>query len=284
LLPGLNASAHSFDDIASLLSKSFRVIAVSPRGQLPSSVPRTGYALRRRVEDITALLDSLGIRDAILGAHSISGDVITELAARFPERVQGLVYLEAAYFRLREMPSLPAGFFRTLDLSKLGARRVLDLQCSAPEGLSESAVYDLASDWESLESEHAHLGKTAEGVDSSGMASAAISANAVPPKYEAIRAPVMAIYAEHTTRDMSEMAFDIADQSDSVKATYYDWWKKIMSPFWAQQREDFLSAIPNARIVTIRDASHIIYLSHPRLVNSEIVRFANTLPAVPSPR
>src|SRR4029077_17840957 len=94
-LPGYGNSAHIYDDIAPAFTESFRVLALTPRGQGSSSTPDSGYTVDTWSSDVRALLDSLGERTTILVGHSVAGAIITRFAARWPERTTALVYLDA---------------------------------------------------------------------------------------------------------------------------------------------------------------------------------------------
>ncbi len=96
LLPGFSLTAHAYDDIAELLAREFRVVALTPRGFGESSAPDTGeYSIETMVVDTRAVLDSLGITRAMLVGHSISGSVIARFATETPDRVTKLVFLDA---------------------------------------------------------------------------------------------------------------------------------------------------------------------------------------------
>lgn len=99
LLAGLGGTAHIYDDLAPQLIDSFRVIGITRRGHGASSraADTTTYTLDPLAGDIRTALDSLGIRRASLVGHSIAGAEITRFAARWPDRVEKLVYLDAAH-------------------------------------------------------------------------------------------------------------------------------------------------------------------------------------------
>lgn len=103
LLPGLGANAYVFDGLAHALAPRSRVIAVSRRGYGQSDKPlpvRTAtqhYEVDTLVADLHALLDGLGLDRVVLAGHSIAGNELTRFAGRYPERVQGLVYLDTTY-------------------------------------------------------------------------------------------------------------------------------------------------------------------------------------------
>ena len=96
LVPGYGDNAHVYDDLAPILARRYHVIALTPRGQGASSTPSSGYTVRAFADDLKALLDTLHIHRAVLIGHSAGGATITDFAIRNPDRVSGLVYLDAA--------------------------------------------------------------------------------------------------------------------------------------------------------------------------------------------
>jgi pimeloyl-ACP methyl ester carboxylesterase len=99
-LPGLGNTAHVFDDFAPRFTDRFHCIALTRRGFGESDHPADGYDTPRLVEDIRIILDSLHVGRVILVGHSIAGEEMTRFAATYPERVDRLVYLDAAYDRI----------------------------------------------------------------------------------------------------------------------------------------------------------------------------------------
>ena len=63
------------------------------RGVGGSGVPpgADGYSLSRYADDLVAVLDALGVREAVLCGISMGGYVIFELLRRHPERVRALI-------------------------------------------------------------------------------------------------------------------------------------------------------------------------------------------------
>lgn len=98
-LAGVGNSAHSFDDIAPKFNDRFRVLALTRRGHGQSDKPATGYDLATLTEDIRQFLDQLKIKRVTLVGHSFAGDEMTMFATLYPERVDKLIYLDAAYDR-----------------------------------------------------------------------------------------------------------------------------------------------------------------------------------------
>ncbi len=98
LIHGMGDSPHSFDDVAPGLTGGHHVVAYARRGHGQSDRPAAGpYDNETLVEDLRQLLDSLGIKRAVLGGWSMGGNEITRFAERYPDRTAGLIYFEAGY-------------------------------------------------------------------------------------------------------------------------------------------------------------------------------------------
>jgi len=89
LLAGLGDTAHVFDNFAPKLTPEYRVYAIS-------GVPSSGYTADRLGDDVLAVLDSLKIDHPVLVGHSIAGEELSSMTTRHPERIAGLIYLDAA--------------------------------------------------------------------------------------------------------------------------------------------------------------------------------------------
>jgi non-heme chloroperoxidase len=97
LLAGLGSTAHSFDEFAPKLAKTHRVFGVTRRGFGASSVPASGYGADRLGDDVLAVMDALKLTKPILVGASIGGAELSSIGSRHPERVSGLIYLDAGY-------------------------------------------------------------------------------------------------------------------------------------------------------------------------------------------
>jgi len=97
LLAGLGNTAHVFDDFAPQLTAYGHVYGLTRRGFGASGVPKHNYDADHLGDDVAAVLTGLNIVRAVVVGHSIAGEELSSLAERYPERVAGLVYLDAAY-------------------------------------------------------------------------------------------------------------------------------------------------------------------------------------------
>ena len=95
-LTGLGDSAHAFDSLATQFTDRARVLGLTRRGQGQSDAPVSGYEPATLAGDIRAFLDSLAIEKATLVGFSAAGIEMTPFAGTYPERVDKLVYLDAA--------------------------------------------------------------------------------------------------------------------------------------------------------------------------------------------
>lgn len=95
-LPGLFGSAFGFRRVVPLFADAgWRTIVVEPLGVGGSSRPeRADYSLTAQAARVAATLDSLGVRHAVLVAHSVGGSIALRLAVARPDLVAGIVSLE----------------------------------------------------------------------------------------------------------------------------------------------------------------------------------------------
>ncbi len=100
LLAGLGHDAHVFDAFATKLTGTYHVYGITRRGFGASDTPPVegeNYSADRLGDDVIAVLDHLKLEHPVLVGHSIAGEELSSIGSRFPERVAGLVYLDAGY-------------------------------------------------------------------------------------------------------------------------------------------------------------------------------------------
>src|SRR5215831_15772061 len=96
-LPGLGNTAHVFDDFAPKLTGAFHVYGITRRGFGASSAPESGYEADRLGDDVLAVIESLKLNRPVLVGHSLGGEELSSAGSRHPEKVAGLIYLDAGY-------------------------------------------------------------------------------------------------------------------------------------------------------------------------------------------
>ena len=93
LVPGFGAGMWIWYRQAPALARRFRVISFDPRGVSRSAGAGAGDGLSTRLlaDDVAALLDELGVRDAHVLGGSFGGFVAQEFALAYPGRTRSLV-------------------------------------------------------------------------------------------------------------------------------------------------------------------------------------------------
>jgi pimeloyl-ACP methyl ester carboxylesterase len=85
-----------------VLAAGHRVIAFDNRGFGFSERPDSGYSNAAYARLLVALLDSLGVAEAVLVGHSMGGAVAARVALDHPQRVRGLVLIAPAGYGVSE--------------------------------------------------------------------------------------------------------------------------------------------------------------------------------------
>src|SRR5262249_32960497 len=97
-LAGGGGTAPVFGDFAPQFTDSFHVVGITRRGFGASRASEPGD-LDTRVQDISAVLDTLRLGAVVLAGHSIAGEEMTRFAELNAARCRALIYIDAAYDR-----------------------------------------------------------------------------------------------------------------------------------------------------------------------------------------
>jgi len=95
MLHGLTANAHFFPDLAERIGGDLRVVAVNLRGRGRSEKPPANYSMEDHANDVLGVMDKLKLDSAHLCGHSYGGLLTYYIAAKYPERVDKCVVLDA---------------------------------------------------------------------------------------------------------------------------------------------------------------------------------------------
>lgn len=118
LLAGSGNTAHIYDNFAPLLAQYFHVYGITRRGYGASSAPATGYSVDRLGEDIVNVIEALKLSKPVLVGHSFAGQEVSWVATKFPGKIGGAVYLDAAYSYAFYDPKIGDLAFDLTDLQK----------------------------------------------------------------------------------------------------------------------------------------------------------------------
>jgi pimeloyl-ACP methyl ester carboxylesterase len=99
LLHGFTFSLETWDGWASQLSSDYRVIRFDLAGHgLTGPDPKKRYSPQERAEFTGAVMDALGLEQAVVGGNSLGGLTAWRFAAAHPERVTALVLVSPAAY------------------------------------------------------------------------------------------------------------------------------------------------------------------------------------------
>jgi non-heme chloroperoxidase len=97
LLAGGGDTAHVFDDFAPKLTGGSHVYGITRRGFGASGFSASETGADRLGDDVLTVVDALKLKKPVLVGHSIAGEEMSSVASRHPDRLAGLVYLDAGY-------------------------------------------------------------------------------------------------------------------------------------------------------------------------------------------
>jgi pimeloyl-ACP methyl ester carboxylesterase len=141
LLHGTSASLHTWEGWVDSLRPTRRVITLDlPGFGLSGRTPRDDYSVARMSRLLLAVLDTLGVRRAIVGGNSLGGRLAWGLAATDSSRVAGLILVDAAGYP-SQPTSVPIGFklARTPGVRRIASRLL-------PRSVIESSLRNVYGD------------------------------------------------------------------------------------------------------------------------------------------
>jgi pimeloyl-ACP methyl ester carboxylesterase len=111
LLHGANASLRTWDQWTRILSTRYRVIRFDQIGHgLTGPNPSGRYDAEAFTATVDAVMTKLGVSKFVIGGNSMGGWVSYEYARRHPERLNGVLLVDAFGAQPKVAPKLPIGF------------------------------------------------------------------------------------------------------------------------------------------------------------------------------
>jgi pimeloyl-ACP methyl ester carboxylesterase len=259
LLPGLGATAHSYDKIAVALAGHYNVVGMTRRGTGDSGKPDHGYDTERLSQDVLQVMDTLSIDTAFLVGHSIAGEELSYLGAHSPERFQGLVYLDAAYDRVGGAP----------DNKRYRALNIL-LPPEPPIRPAESTSYQALQRYSERIGRGGRLPPEGEILASYDLGTGsnrhdalyldAIMASIKAPDYGQISVPALAIYAIPGSPTALMEAW--YDKDDPVLRELVSELYLLDKAHALSQMTRFDDEVADSQVLAIENADHWIFVSH----------------------
>ena len=259
LLAGGGDTAHVYDDFAPKLSTHYHVYGITRRGFGASGYSATDHPAKRLGDDVLAVIDALNLKRPILVGHSIGGAELSSVANSHPDRIAGVVYLDAAY---------SYAFDNGKGASVMDAQKLQGPQPPPPSGTdlaSFSALqkyYERVNGFRFPEAElRAQWASTPEGgvgkqFDLPGYA-LFMPLMTGAEKYTAIPVPALVIFAN----PHSQGAWVDNNTDPSVQASAKAYSNALMA-LTEKQEKAVKDGLPTARVITVPDANHYVYLSN----------------------
>jgi pimeloyl-ACP methyl ester carboxylesterase len=222
------------------LSSQFRIITIDLRGHGESDAPLWRYTLDQSADDVSVLLDHLGIQQAVFVGLSMGGYILFAFYRKYPNRVKGLILADTR--AQADTAEGKDGRFQMAQTAyKKGPSAIADLMI--PKLLSSMTIQtkpDLVQ----------HVRAMIEGNQISGIAGdlmAMAERSDSVPLLSQIICPTQIIVGE-------------LDQATPLSDA------KLMADH-----------IPNARLAVIPQAAHLANLEQPEAFNQIVSAFASEL-------
>lgn len=253
-LPGLGASAHVFVDFAPKFTDHFHIYAMTRRGFGASEQTSNGYSIDTLAKDVLAVVNALHLDRVILIGHSMAGDEISKFASSYPDRVEKIVYLDAAHDRMNlmalyaNMPPFPnptTTDFASLPNFKSFIARVYSVSLPDDE-LKNTRVFAKDGKYEKEVTPGYVPGMIIQGLQH--------------PNYKGIECPALAIYA--TPSSVAQL-FPFYGTLDAENKKRADSSFASFVSFAKEQEEIFKKAVKNKTIKEINGAHHYVFISNP---------------------
>jgi len=226
-------------------SAPHRCVAVDLRGHGETPGRPEDCAIERFGGDVAEVLRSLDLRGAVLVGHSLGGRVVVEAALQAPDRVGGVVLLDASQFAP-------------------GADAMLKAQFAKPDGFAELAnnwfrdMFTAKSDPQVVAAAVARAGRITPAIGTRLMLDLQrYDVTRFTASLGCLRVPVLALQSTFSNekRERRPMA------------------KGQITPFLEMVR----GAVPGARIEVIADTGHFPQLDEPAATNAALEAFLATL-------
>ena len=247
LLTGLGDTAHVYDEFAPKLATAYHVYGITRRGHGRSSAPAAGYSADRLGDDVLAVMDALKLERPVLLGHSIAGEELSSIGSRHPERVSGLIYLDAGYSYAYYDPAQEGAW--GVDLADLHDKleRLLVEVGGNPgpliQDLLKTTLPDFERDLRNIQKEFPASLAPSPATAARTLAPTALAILTGEQRYTQIRVPALALFAGN-----EEVA------------------------------KGFEKGVPSARVIRLPGAPHYMFRSNEEDVLREVKRYIDSLP------
>ena len=107
LLHGSSASLHTWEDMIRELSGEYRLISLDfPGHGLTGPDPKRDYSVGSLIDAAETVMDAVGVERAVIAGNSMGGWASWRMALASPERVTGLILIDASGPQIEEKTDL----------------------------------------------------------------------------------------------------------------------------------------------------------------------------------
>lgn len=274
-LAGLGGTAHIFDHFAPKFTPKYHVYGITRRGFGASSAPPPvdgNYSADRLGDDVLAVINALKLNRPVLVGHSFGGEEMSSIGSRYPEKVAGLIYLDAGY---------PYAFYDRsrgdVLIDTIYLKRKLDLLLAGKVQDPKQFVQELQASLPQFERDLAKTEKWMASMPNQPRPSSpppSSPSDAIPlailngqQKYTKIDVPILAIFADphdlgqEFKKDPAARAAAVAHDLASTTA----------------QAKAFQAGIPSAHVILLPNAKHRVFESNEAEVFRDMNIFLATL-------
>jgi non-heme chloroperoxidase len=265
-LAGNGDTAHAFDNFAPKFTGQNHVYGITRKGFGASGNPAPtngNYSANRLGDDVLAVMQALRIERPVLVGHSLAGEELSSIGSRFPNKVSGLIYLEAAVSWAFYDPAHPQVEIEMNGIKK----RIEEIEAGGVDEQEKLRELEIAiARFETVLHQSNEDVKTMPPLPPRSPIQAAL--NFGVEKYTSIPVPVLAIFAcphdwsHFFANDAERRAMRLAADTAGCSA----------------RAETFARGVPTARVVRIPNADHYVYRSNEAQVIDEMKKFLSTLP------
>jgi non-heme chloroperoxidase len=265
-LAGAGDTAHAFDNFAPKFTGQNHVYAITRKGSGASSKPAPAngnYSADRMGDDVLAVMQALRIERPVLVGHSLAGEELSSIGSRFPNKVSGLVYLDAVASWSFYDPAHPQVEIEMNGIKK----RIEEIEAGGIDEQEKLRELEMAiARFETVLHQSNEDVKTMPPLPPRSPIGAAL--NFGVEKYTSIPVPVLAIFAcphdwsHFFPNDPQRRATRLAADTAACSA----------------RAESFARGVPTARVVSIPVADHYVHRSNEAQVIDEMKKFLSTLP------
>ncbi|MGA2351805.1 MAG: alpha/beta hydrolase [Terracidiphilus sp.] len=265
-LAGAGDTAHTFDNFAPKFTGQNHVYGITRKGFGASSKPAPAngnYSADGLGDDVLAVMQALRIERPVLVGHSIAGEELSSIGSRFPNKISGLIYLDAATGFAFYDPAHP---LIEIDMNNI-KKRIEEIEAGGVDEQEKLRELEVAiARFETYLHQNNEDVKTMPPLPPRPPIGAAL--NFGMEKYTSIPVPALAIFA--CPHDWSHFFPNDPER----RAARLD----ADSARCSAQAEAFAGGVPTARVVRIPNADHYVHRSNEAQVIDEMKKFLSNLP------